>query len=439
MLSAVGFGSRAARHTLRRTAAGLLAWLTPLTAQAETSVHLTGAATAAYTDNAFSAPKRPIAGQRDAVATPFFLLTPGLALYHDRQTAHYQLSYQHDFALFLESSADNFGSDTVRGQGLFELSARDTLTLSLSATRSSFARLVLASSSPGATDVQTGGTIERLRVDLVESYAHQLDGRWRLLQTLQAGTLVPFTYDEPVRYQTGIELGVEYARSVDSYGLSVGTTYFKSLTLRDRTVALPVTDQLITTVAGRWQHELSPIWSSNLDAGVGVATELGGDSQAFPVAGAGLTCTTEVVTANLGIRHSQFVSLESAQTYVTDSVNLGIGTVISEERPFGFNVGSSLGHNRQLVSGGNDEAANVWLSEVSVGYAPTLFSLDLRAQHFEQFGGGANALALPDMARNVVMLTLSSMFPARPRLPARQLSAGEALDETSEETQGGED
>lgn len=396
-------------------------------AAAETTVHITGSATAAYTDNAFSAPKTPGPGQRGVVATPFFLLTPGLALYHDVRTARYELSYQHDFAFFLESSIDNSGSDTIRSQGQFDLSARDTLTLNLNATRSSFTRLLVNANSPGATEVQADGSVERLRVDLSEGYARQLDNEWRFLQVLQAGTLIPFTYDEPVRYQTGLELGLEYARPVDVYGIAIGTTYFKSLTLRDRTVTLPVTDQLVTTLNARWRHDLSSEWSTNLTAGVGVASELGGDSTPFPVAGAGLTYAGELIAATLELNHSQFVSLESAQTYVSDTVAAAVGIPITEQRPFGFNVSSSLGHNRQLIDAGNDEAANVWLSEASVGYGPSFLTLELRAQHFEQFGGGATAVALPDLSRNVVMLTLSSMFPERERTRAQEptLGAGE--------------
>lgn len=402
-------------------------------AAAETSLHVTGSATAAYTDNAFSAPSTPQPGQRGVVATPFFLLTPGLALFHDLSTARYELSYQHDFTFFLNSSVDNSGSDTVRSQGLFELSARDTLTLNLNATRSSFTRLLVNANGPGATEVQADGSVERLRVDLAEGYARQLNNEWRFLQVLQAGTLIPFTYDEPVRYQTGLELGLEYARPVDVYGVAIGTTYFKSLTLRDRTVTLPVTEQLVTTLNARWRHDLSSEWSTNLTAGVGVASELGGKSTPFPVAGAGLAYAGELLAATLEVNHSQFVSLESAQTYVSDTVTAAVGIPITEQRPFGFDVSSSLGHNRQLIDGGNDEAANVWLSEASVGYGPSFLTLELRAQHFEQFGGGATAVALPDLSRNVVMLTLSSMFPERERIRARETAPGESEEDEDDE------
>lgn len=378
-------------------------------ARAQTSVHATGEASAAYTDNAFAAAED---APEPEVETFFFMLTPGALLLHEGPAARYRVAYQRHYTFFLEAPDRDDASDTALAEARYSLSPIQTLTLGLYLTHSSFAGLFLDTVRPGAREARVGYEVERLRADFLQSYAHQLSPSWTFLQSSVFGVLLPIDGQEfePLRYRLGGELGAEYVAQQDAYAALAGVTYFRTEALSSE-LTTPEEDAVLLSARGRWRRNLSLRWSSEVSAGLGLA--LAHDDHALDgLGGAALYFAEQAWNAKLHYTHSQTSSLETFDVLVIDQVGLELGGSPSARRLVQLSCLSSLAHHRELLTDAAAESVNVWLSEAQVQWLPNWFSLALRYQYLRQFDSSGGE-RLPNLSRHLVMLTAAAMFPER--------------------------
>lgn len=389
-------------------------------ASAQTSVHLTGSATAAYTDNALGAPSDPGPGQAGPIATPFFLLTPGGILFHDARRSRYLLGYERHFAFLLKASENDSAADMLTAQGVFLLSPRDTLTLSLYATHSSFAGLLLDSTRPGVSEPRTGYQTERFRADLTEGYNRQLSERWQLIQSSSFGVVTPLgaRAEEPFRYRIGTGLGVEHSDGRTSYGLLGGATYFRAVALEEE-VQVETEQAALFEARARVRRDFGSYWSSELFGGLGLSHDLERRSALSPIFGAALHFGSQAFQADLRYGHQRDVHLESFEILESDEGALNFVVPLSRLHPIRFFGANTFARSRStdLDEERARESVYVWMSEARLEWQGDWYALGARYQHFQQFGAGPGALRLPNMSRDVVMLTLSGMIPPRRLAP----------------------
>ena len=416
-------------------------------AQSDTTLHAVGSVGLGYTDNMFGTPSDPEPGQPGPVGVWMLELSPGLAVIHDSPRALHMFTYAHPFTVYLGHSDATQQSDVGAWRGLFTLSPQDELILGLSAERSNtrLGNLNAGADQTTAASQLTGDNV-LLQTRLSQAYSHEYSGQWRMTQSSGVGAVIPLDVPtpQPNRYEILLGGGPEYTTGRNSYGVTGEATYFLVSEVDEGGVYVESAAQIVLSSVFRWRHDLTETWSTELSGG------LAGAMRADPVRGgvwgpiglAAVRYASEGYDAGLVVHRSLGPDLLTARTVMADHVLLSGGVPIDRENHIILRTGTGYSHSRSLEvqeSGflvvapfatpeSTDDARLVttfdtFVLDASVGWYPEdLPYVEFRYQHLEQIGEESQIAPAATFHRNMGMLSVGMMWPARetPRVPQRE-------------------
>ncbi|WP_437487011.1 hypothetical protein WME75_05260 [Sorangium sp. So ce1014] len=382
------------------------------------------------TDNVRSAAEPPAGPGPDADG--FGTASPGLIFTYTTPRTAQTLSYTFSTSFFFLHSEASSYSNMALWSGRFVTSPRTSLTLGAAGSQGQLNTFQLEQ-APGTTTIQgtAGGTTNFVQASFNEGFSFQASPVWALGQ---AATFLVYNplQDRPQRtYSAANTLSAQriFRHDTAALALSVGYTHFDNIPVTDTDPATEDTttarDQLLTTLVASWQHDLGRRFSSQLDLGGVVATDLtgGADSLVRPAGLAALRYTHDRGEAELAYAYSATPNVFLQQIQLSHQLTLRAAAPLrpawhlSVEGSAGGQLAQPLEANAagELETGPTTIAV---LTDVALLWSPPLvipdFALALRYQHTNQ-RTAARTAELPDtrIVRNALLLSVSGAFPRR--------------------------
>ncbi|WP_437591053.1 hypothetical protein [Sorangium sp. So ce1000] len=396
------------------------------------------------TDNVSSAAEPPAGPGPDADG--FGTASPGLIFTYATPRTAQTLSYTFSTSFFFRHWEASSYSNLATWSGRFVTSPRTSLTLGATGSQGQLNTFQLEQ-TPGTTTLQgtAGGTTNFVQGSFNEGFSFQASPVWSLGQAATFLIYNPLQdYPPPPRtYSAANTLTAQRAfrHDVAALALSVGYTHFDNVDIDPTTaVTYASRDQLISTLVASWQHDLGRRFSSQLDVGGVVATDLAGDagSLARPAGLAALRYTHDRGEAELAYAYSATPNVFLQQIQLSHQLTLRAAAPIhpswhlSVEGSAGAQLAQPLEPNTEgdLDTGPTTIAV---LTDVALLWSPVLvipdFALALRYQHTNQRTEGRTVELegrkekLPDtrIVRNALLLSVSGAFPRR-MVPGSRIS-----------------
>ncbi|MGK3990442.1 hypothetical protein WME99_45775 [Sorangium sp. So ce136] len=383
------------------------------------------------TDNVSSAAEPPAGPGPDADG--FGTASPGLIFTYTTPRTSQTLSYTFAASFFFLHSEANSYSNMAMWSGRFVTSPRTTLTLGAAGSQGQLNTFQLEQ-APGTTTLAgtAGGTTNFVQASFNEGFSFQPSPVWSLGQGATFLVYNPLQ-DRPQRTLSAANtLSAQriFRHDIASLALSVGYTHFDNAPVTDTDPATADTyesrDQLLSTLVASWQHDLGRRFSSQIDVGGVVATDLTGDAESLvrPAGLAALRYTHDRGEAELAYAYAATPNVFLQQIQLSHQLTLRAAAPIlrpawrlSVEGSAGVQFAQPLERNAagELDTGPNTTAV---LTDVALLWSPVVvipdFALALRYQHTNQHTEARTA-ALPDtrIIRNAVLLSVSGAFPRR--------------------------
>ncbi|KYG07259.1 hypothetical protein BE21_30375 [Sorangium cellulosum] len=376
------------------------------------------------TDNVSSAAEPPAGPGPDADG--FGTVSPGLIFTYTTPRTSQTLSYTFSASFFFRHWEASSYSNMAMWSGRFVTSPRTTLTLGAAGSQGQLNTFQLEQ-TPGTTTIQgtAGGTTNFVQASFNEGFSFQPSPVWALGQGATFLVYNPLQ-DLPQRtYTVSNTLSAQriFRHDTVSGALSVGYTHFDNVPVTADTVE--DRDQLLTTLVASWQHDLGRRFSSQLDVGGVVATDLtgGADSLVRPAGLAALRYTHDRGEAELAYAYTATPNVFLQQIQLSHQLTLRAAAPLrpawhlSVEGSAGGQIAQPLEPNAagELVTGPTTIAV---VTDVALLWSPVVvipdFALALRYQHTNQ-RTEARTSALPDtrIVRNAVLVSVSGAFPRR--------------------------
>lgn len=413
----------APRWIVRISSACAIALCFPIISKAalgQTSVHATGILGLSYSDNALGVTSRSPAEGATQTSAFFLTLTPGLALYHDRERSRYLLTYAHPFNFYIGRSNLNTNGDMAAGNGIWQLSPRDELLVGVTANRMTGAALSAAIPDTGASAVSDGRT-RSLMVSVNEQLSHAFSERWRGRQFNSVSRMETLSgpLNQPVRNSASAGLGLDYTFDRNSWGVQSTATFFWRSSMPERTESLQLLQprrQLIIDSFARYRRDLTEMWSCEVRLGVVSPSDLS-RMRAMPRWGASLFWRGEAQTASLVYDRTILPNMTTGDLGLSDTVRFNLGFPLLPSARLAATLGASASQNRIMSS--NQELGagrtSVWGTQAAVSYVPDaeLPNVSLTFSHLEQHSSGPQTGQAPSLARNTISLIITGHYPPR--------------------------
>ncbi|WP_437289034.1 hypothetical protein [Sorangium sp. So ce406] len=385
------------------------------------------------TDNVSSAAEPPAGPGPDADG--FGTVSPGLIFTYTTPRTSQTLSYTFAASFFFLHSEANSYSNMAMWSGRFVTSPRTTLTLGVAGSQGQLNTFLLEQ-APGTTTIAgtAGGTTNFVQGSVNEGFSFQPSPVWQLGQ---AATFLVYNplLDRPQRtYSAANTLSAQriFRHDIASLALSVGYTHFDNVPVTDPDAdpeapdVYEERDQLLSTLVASWQHDLGRRFSSQLDVGGVVATDLAGGAGSLvrPAGLAALRYTHDRGEAELAYTYAATPNVFLQQIQLSHQLTLRAAAPIlrpswrlSVEGSAGVQFARPLERNAEgeLATGPNTTAV---LTDVALLWSPVIvipdFALALRYQHTNQHTAARTA-ELPDtrIVRNALLVSVSGAFPRR--------------------------
>jgi hypothetical protein len=376
-------------------------------------------ASGGWTDNARSLPSdMPGGGQSDEL----FDLQPGMYALFESPATMWQLAARMTASSYVHDAGARAYSGRVEWGGFFELSPSSTILLGAGATIGRFNSFTTLDGALGTGVVAlppSGVTYSAFAGQ--EQAAHDFSPAWRGLQGLEVNSFIPLdAATQPDSVSLDHHFGAERSWARDALGLELRNTYmhFSSLAAMPGVTARPEQSQLGEMATARWRHQLARDFTSELSAGGGVisrANDFGG-AILLPVAGAVLRYSIEGGQAELVYAHTAVANVFVGQTFVSDAGTLRGGLPLARKARIGLaaSVGASRGRAADTMNGTYGPAVTVLIADVALTWAVTdQLGLSLRWQVTDQRGGSAATQVVPSFTRDVVLVSLSGVYPGQ--------------------------
>lgn len=400
-------------------------------AEARVSFHGVVSAAGGVTDNASGS---PAAGADAAQTDGFAEFSPGLVMAHETPRVVQQLSYRFSANLFAGETRANSYTHRLDWGAFFDLSRTSSVLLGLSTTQGKFNTLAAPAGMGGALP-PTG--VNYLATTFQEGITKDFSREWRGLQFLTIGAFIPLADDAAQGKGLNVDhrLGAERAYARDALGFEVRFGY----SLYGGTTAAPERQQFDDAAVVRWRRELSRTLQSQLDVGVGMVMEPDFSGIVWlPVVNASLRYSRGAGQLALGYGHAVQGNVLVGQTFVVDSLSLH-GSHPLGNTSFSVSAGVSGQHGRtaDTANGALGSTTDTLGADAALSWAISdTWGMGLRYQVSHQTSDTDIMGVAPSFTRNVVLLTVSGVFPGQSgsgglpyRAPLQLRSEREAADE----------
>ncbi len=232
------------------------------------------------TDNVTSAAEPPAGPGPDADG--FGTASPGLIFTYTAPRTAQTLSYTFSTSFFRHAEASSYSNVAV-WSGRFVTSPRTSLTLGASGSQGQLNTFQLEQ-TPGTTTLQgtAGGTTNFVQGSFNEGSrsSPRRSGRSGRRRRSPSTTRSWIARSARTASTNTLNANRSFRHDVAALALSVGYTHFDNVPVTDTDPATEDTytsrDQLLSTLVASWQHDLGRRFSSQVDVGGVVATDLAG-------------------------------------------------------------------------------------------------------------------------------------------------------------------
>lgn len=391
-----------------------------------TSIHATGTVTTGYDTNI-----NAVGDDDPDTGGPLRAFTiqpaPGIAFFVDTPRVRFGITAVNTFLFYIgDPGASDFnttGQDVTAAMA-YALSPTEELNLGANWNRFTTNTVTLQGATDTAIQATTGGGDSTLNTfAATEAFSKEFTQFLRLVQSASAS----FSFDEnaaetqqPPFLTLQGSLGPEAILGSHALALLPDVQWLKPLQTDDAAAAegFAQQEQVIGTLAGRWRWDFELEWTSELSAGL-TTTFTAGEGLGFaPVGTAGVFFTRDAYNAGLTYERSVTPDIVTGQTFTIDAWALQGALPIWEPYNLGFQTSTGFALN-SVVSETGDPAQDIdtglvktWLVDAAVGWRPPQYpSVEVRYQHFQQFGAPSGQNILPNYDRDVVTLVLSYSYP----------------------------
>jgi hypothetical protein len=392
----------------RRSAAVAIAvagFLAPARARGEVTYDLAPSAGVGVTDNA------------NLTGTPlrdeFGILAGTARARYQGPKASHTVGYRVSWTYYFERHGVDNLSNEVMESSIFNLTPTLELHLNGGATLSRVSRIDLTNTAMNAVTNPTlqgvpGGTNLFLSLSAGEELVYEPNARWRYLESL-AVTRVNYL-DEPAPPTTTAVTArgrADRTAGVDSYSLE-GTA----------AVTISASNTLIAELLAGWRREISPFWTSQLQAGAMAIFRDNGPTAYGPAGVATLDWRRQGWFASMTLSRTPTVNLFLGQPVVNNQgmVRLTLPLTKNETVVVSGLAGYTWANlaSDQLLYAYDQQTAAVTLGS-RLGRLPMYLSLEytVLAQH----NNPNVATPVPDLFRQVLMLNLTGAFTFGPGTP----------------------
>ncbi|WP_437735162.1 hypothetical protein [Sorangium sp. So ce1335] len=362
-------------------------------------------------------------------ADGFGTASPGLIFTYTTPRTSNTLSYTFAASFFFLHSEASSYSNIATWTGRFVTSPRTTLTLGASGSQGQLNTIQLEQ-TPGTTTIggTAGGTTNFVQGSFNEGFSFQPSPVWQLGQAATFLAYNPLVRRPQRTYSAANTLSAQriFRHDIASLALSVGYTHFDNVpenvpatdTDPEPEVRYVERDQLLTTLVASWQHDLGRRFSSQLDVGGVVATDVTGDAVSLvrPAGLAALRYTHDRGEAELAYTYAATPNVFLQQIQLSHQLTLRAAAPIlrpswrlSVEGSAGVQLARPLERDAEgeLTTGPNTLAV---LTDVALLWSPVIvipdFALALRYQH-------TNQRTDTRIVRNALLVSVSGAFPRR--------------------------
>jgi hypothetical protein len=399
------------------------------------SVHATAAGDVAATDNVFAV------GGDTATREPdvYVQIRPGLLATYETPRMIHSLTAELEVLEYLEHS--DSPSLTVRGgwQGFFQPGPRSEVVLAVNGGTGRLNALTARTAADQtAVTVTPAGTSELRQADASEYLSWQSTKETRTSETAFArwsatndDLAMPTTTNS---FETGLALGFDRSFSHDTFGLEVGGSFLRLelVAPAGATQGSKLDRQINPRASAVWRHDLSKLWSVNLDGGVVYVNPVGVDpynsmaparrAEPYPIFGGVLAYTDVWGRATLSARRAVSPNLFIAQNTLTDSAiaQLALPLPWLDENPNAHDPKlvalGSLGVERtQLVDPATASLVgefDLGRLDIGLGYTPQPGqTYGLRYELVIQHGDAAAQMVTPSYFRDTLFFTFTLRYP----------------------------
>jgi hypothetical protein len=402
-----------------------------------------------YTDNVQGTPDDPPPGSEIPAASPdaFAILSPGVVYAVEEAAQTHKLSYTYVANLYATESASNGYSNRLEWEGFYIVSRLVELEAGASVIQSHHHTLqTLANASATAVSAAFPGTSPFVLARLGEALSARPWRNWTLREAVTAGLQTPIFpgIEAPTTFELSTRLGADRRIRDHAVGVEVGADY----SIIDNSVdssgrRLGPQSQVILPARGRWRHDWSRRFTSELSAGAVHVWKITSDASFWQPTGLALLAyTTRDGEAEVSYRRTVRTDLFLGNTFLIDEFALRGSLPLDKRATVVLDASGGIQDARLIdLDGELATELDVWLVDVGGSWqALDHLRVGLRYQHIDQVSG-AELPPLPlSFVRNTIMATATLEYPPDDRMPRthRPVRRVDREDDTiSEETKRG--
>ncbi|MEM9876775.1 MAG: hypothetical protein AAF928_17895 [Myxococcota bacterium] len=387
-----------------------------------TSIHATGTLTAGYDTNI-----NAVGEGDEATGGPVAAFTvqpsPGVAFFVDTPRVRFGLTAATTFFFFIGNPEFDTTGQDVNAALAYALSPTEELNVAAGWNRftTNIVTLQDPNETAGQAQPQGAGTLNTFTA--TQGYARDFSPFLRLLQTSTAS----FSFDEasdetgqPPFLTVGVGGGPEAILGNHALAALGDVQWVVPIGAEEGAddIGFATQEQVLLTATGRWRWDFDLEWTSELSAGLTTTVTPGFGPGFAPIGSAGVFWTRENYAAGLTYERSVTPDIVTGQVFTIDAFTLQGSVPIWA--PWDLSLQTSTGFAFSEIVGQGDEAnqaidtglVNTWVVDAAVGWTPPRYpNVEVRYQHFQQFGASDDQQVLPNFDRDVVSLVVSYTYP----------------------------
>ncbi len=392
-----------------------------------------------WTDNALNGVSQPAPGQPGRFNDFFAEVRPSLILSSGSARAVQTVSYAFDSLLYFRLTSTDTYSNQLLWSGYFLPSARTQVLVAASLIQGKlnmFNAQILGTT--GIAALATGAT-GYVGPGLNQQFSLEMTEHWRFSQTLAFQSFLP--YDSPTLSKNFIvdqNFIFDYSWRRDALGIRARVNYslFDQVygridngdgTFLANALISPRRQQIIDELGLRWRHDHGHFWTSELQLGVVQAMRANdGGGQIWQPAGmAAMRYTRPIFNGELSFRHTVQSDAFAGATFAVDQVLLTAALPLGQKSRSSLGVSGSYSHGRliDLQSGFATSTNHLFVADAGLSTRPVdWLTLMLRYSLVTQLGDSSAAMPLPTVRRDVILLSVSGVYPPAPvaTVPSRE-------------------
>jgi hypothetical protein len=384
--------------------------------------------TGGWTDNVDAAAKYPAPGGLTREADGVFQIRPTLIYSRLDPQALQHISYTLQGDLYANHSEADSYQNRFQYDGFFNPSKTTTVLFTAQFTQGRLNNFSTLNGSAGNTlTLITPLATSFVQLTLANELAWELSPNWTFSEGATFIAYDPYNpHGQPPSYELTPRVRIDRAWRFVALGLELRTDWIRFAQVNSvvegdhdqtisSTVIAPRNEQVITTLAARYRHDLTRLVSTELDLGYEYAARTTGThvDRSEPYALAAFRVSHPYAQFSVSYEHTIQPNLFVAELFVFDRAFGSISVPIAHNF---FLTGSSGYQHGQVLdapTGKVGALVDLWQADGTLTWQPREnLQVFVRYQYYDQIGRRRDPLAQPTIERQLAQLGATFLFPS---------------------------